>query len=460
MINNNPVKHSKDQRVCIVGLGYVGLTLAVSMAEVGFTIQGIEVRDEVIENLNLKKAHFFEPGLDNRLARMIDCRRFLYSKDIPKDFNASVYVITVGTPLSENKKSRLDMVENATKQVSEYLKNGDLIIMRSTVKLGVTRRIVIPILNKTGCNFDIAFAPERTLEGNALREIRTLPQIIGGDTYKAAIRASQLFQFLTPTVVRVSDIETAEMIKLVDNAQRDVMFAYSNEIASACDVIGISTAEVIRAGKLGYPRTNLPLPGPVGGPCLEKDSYILAEGLEEKGYKAKITLTARKCNEEQPKYIARYLKNLLVSNNFKKENLIISLLGIAFKGQPITDDLRGTMAKPIHNELRNIFPKSTFRGFDPVVEDKDLIKFGLIPSKNLEECFEDSNIILILNNHPLFSSMPLSKLADLMSNNGIIYDCWNMHDGDNLSLPETIKYIALGSHGKLVDSRYNKKTKL
>ncbi len=459
MINQNPVRHSKDQRICIVGLGYVGLTLAVSMAEVGFTVQGVEVRDEVIKKLDCKKAHFYEPGLDNRLSRMIDCDRFLYSKDIPKNFNASVYVITVGTPLSQEKRSRFDIVENATKQVSEYLKNGDLIIMRSTVKLGVTRKIVIPILNNVGCHYDIAFAPERTLEGNALEELRSLPQIIGGDTYKASIRASQLFQFLTPTVVRVSDIETAEMIKLVDNAQRDVMFAYSNEIASACDVIGISAAEVIRAGKLGYPRTNLPLPGPVGGPCLEKDSYILAEGLTEKGYKAKITLAARECNESQPKYIAKYLKKLIVNNNFKQNNLIISLLGIAFKGKPITDDLRGTMARPILNELRNIFHQSTFRGFDPVVEDKDLIDFGLEPSKNLEDSFKDANIVLILNNHHLFSSMPLSNLSDLMCKNGIIYDCWNMHDGKNLSLPKTINYIALGSHGKSVTSGYNDQIK-
>ena len=144
--------------------------------------------------------------------------------------------------------------------------------MRSTVKIGTTRNLVHPVLEASGKRFDLAFCPERTVEGQALEELRWLPQIVGGETLDVTVRAGQLFQFLTPTVVRVSSVETAEMVKLVDNSQRDVHFAYSNEVARVCDVIGISAAEVIQAGKRGYPRTNLPMPGPVGGPCLEKDS--------------------------------------------------------------------------------------------------------------------------------------------------------------------------------------------
>jgi len=442
----NPLENYKDQKVCIIGLGYVGLTLALSMAEVGFVVQGVEVRDEVIDSLNSYRAHFYEPGMNERIFRVIKNKRLLYSKEIPSNFNASVYVITVGTPLNEDKKSRLDMVKNATDQVSNYLKKDDLIIMRSTVKLGITRSLVMPILDKVGCEYDIAFAPERTLAGNALAEIRSLPQIIGGGNNKSTIRASQLFQFLTPTVVRVSDIETAEMIKLVDNAQRDVSFAYSNEIAIACDTIGINAAEVIRAGKLGYPRTNLPLPGPVGGPCLEKDSYILAEGLNELGFKAEITLAARKCNERQPQYIAKYIKHLFLKKNIEQESIKISLLGIAFKGKPATDDLRGTMARPILNELKLEFPKGTFYGYDPIVNKADLMNFGLKHSITIEDAFERSNIVLILNNYPTFSSMPISNLADLMHKGGIIYDCWNMHESQNLSLPESVDYVALGGH--------------
>ncbi len=139
---------------------------------------------------------------------------------------------------------------------------------------------MLPILQEVGVPFEIAFCPERTIEGNALAELRRLPQIVGADKVETAMRATRLFMETTPTVVRVRSIEAAEMVKLIDNTSRDLIFAFSNEIAQACDAVGVSAIEVINAGKLGYPRTNLPLPGPVGGPCLTKDPYILAQSVE------------------------------------------------------------------------------------------------------------------------------------------------------------------------------------
>src|SRR4051812_4147538 len=261
----------KDRSVCVLGLGYVGLTLGVAMADVGFDVYGVEIRDMVLDKLAEGEPHFYEPGLQQKLGRAMKAGRFKFGKHIPQEFRGSVFIITVGTPLGKDGKTRVEIVEGVSREVASHLKDGDLVIMRSTVKLGVTRQLVAPILDSAGVKYDLAFCPERTLEGHALVELRQLPQIVGGFSDSATVRASQIFQFLTPTVVRVSDLETAEMIKLIDNAQRDVAFAYANEVAQSCDAIGISAAEVIRAGKLSYPRTNLPMPGPVGGPCLEKD---------------------------------------------------------------------------------------------------------------------------------------------------------------------------------------------
>ena len=199
----------RDREVCILGLGYVGLTLAVTMADIGFKVVGVEVLDDVVESLSKGVPHFFEPGLESRLKRVIKYGNFLIKKKIPDKWNGSVYIITVGTPLDENKRVRLDMVKNVSSEVASHIKEDDLVIMRSTLRLGTTRNIVLPILKRKCNKFDLAFCPERTLEGKALIELRQLPQIVGGMSGQVSVRVSQLFQLITPTVVRVSDVETA-----------------------------------------------------------------------------------------------------------------------------------------------------------------------------------------------------------------------------------------------------------
>jgi UDP-N-acetyl-D-mannosaminuronic acid dehydrogenase len=455
MVDINAIENFEDGHVCIIGLGYVGLTLAVTMASVGFRVMGIEIRNEVLDELAEGKAHFHEPGLEERLKRVIKTGHLKFEKRLPRKWDGKVYIITVGTPLDDNHKSRLDMVEGVGKEVSEKLKDNDLVIMRSTVKLGTTRKIMVPILNSSGKKFDLAFCPERTLEGNALAELRQLPQIIGGITNSATVRASHLFQFVTPTVVRVSDMETAEMIKLIDNAQRDVSFAYANEVARACDAIGVSASEVIQAGKLGYSRTNLPMPGPVGGPCLEKDSHILAEGLQELGINPEITIAARLINERQPSESVSFLKKMTEKLHNFPSNPVITLMGLAFKGRPETDDLRGTMAKPIFIQMQKAFPNAIFRGFDAVVSKSDIQSFGLEPVDSLEAALNEASLVLILNNHPVFSAMDIEQSSVKMERPGVIYDFWNCFNANDLHLSNEVNYIALGSHGKSILSSTN-----
>ncbi len=432
-----------------MGLGYVGLTLAVAMADVGFNVHGVEIRADVVRDLLLGQPHFHEPGLSSRLARVLKSKRLSVSGHIAGGLRASLYVVTVGTPLDENRKVRVDMIVNVVREIAEYLRDGDMVMMRSTVELGTTRNIVKPILDATGRRYDLVFCPERTLEGQALRELRELPQIVGGHDRGSLIRAAQVFQFLTPTVVQVSSLETAELIKLVDNAQRDVHFGLSNEVARIADAIGVSALEVIRAGKLGYPRTQLPMPGPVGGPCLEKDSYILANGLEEFGLSPEIIMTARRVNERQPAEVISDLHDFCRRSADFPNVPTITLAGIAFKGRPETDDLRGTMAKPILAALRGAFPGAKFRGFDAVVPTqlaRDMFGLDLVPS--LAEAFAGSNLIVIANNHPCFERMPLAALAETMARPSVIFDFWNNFGGMNVELPEGVTYTGLGEMGR------------
>jgi UDP-N-acetyl-D-mannosaminuronic acid dehydrogenase len=435
-----------DRSVCVLGLGYVGLTLAATLADVGFDVHGIEIRDEVRDGLNRSVPHFYEPGLPEMLERGRDTGRFSVAKNITEETRARVYIVTVGTPLGDNGISRLDMVMNVSQEIAGALREGDLVVMRSTVKIGTTREIVMPILDQAGVAYDIAFCPERTLEGQALPELRHLPQIVGGQNEAATNRAAQLFQMMTPTTVRVGSIEAAETIKLIDNSQRDVQFGFANEVARICDSVGVSAEEVIRAGKLGYPRTNLPMPGPVGGPCLEKDSYILAESVNDGLGELAITMAARHLNEQQPFNSVAAIR--LITDQLKgfPDDPMITLAGVAFKGRPVTDDLRGTMARPILAALKASYPTAQFRGYDGVVAPAGIREVGLEPVGDLQAAFEQSDLVVIANNHPGFETMPLARLASSMNSPGLIYDFWNNFQVGDLSMPDGIHYVALGSH--------------
>lgn len=440
-----PVDYA-DRNICILGLGFVGLTLATVMADVGFQVTGIEIRDELIDLIASGKAHFFEPGLSSKLQKVLSSKNLQVQKKLSPGDRSTVYIITAGTPLDENKNIILGNIKKISADIAECLKDGDLVVLRSTVKLGTTRSIVLPILQKSGKQFQIAFCPERTVEGQAMAELRYLPQIIGTDHLATGIRAAQLFQFITPTVVRVNNLETAEMIKLIDNTKRDVIFGFSNEVAHLCDVAGLSADEVINAGRFGYSRTDLPTPGPVGGPCLSKDSHILVQSMMEYGVVPEIIKAARNVNEEQSSIVVEFLKKFLSSLKDFPKKPIVSLLGIAFKGRPATDDVRGSNAKCILQDLKSALPEAQFWGYDPVVNPQVIQELGLDPKTTAEEAFQNASLVLILNNHPFFSSMPIETWSLQMARPGIIYDFWNNFKNENLYLPDDIQYIALGSH--------------
>jgi nucleotide sugar dehydrogenase len=442
--------YQHDRTVCIIGLGYVGLTLAITMAEAGYTVWGVEINQDFTDKIVTGKAHFFEPGLDERLGHQLGAGRLLVLNSLPQDPAVSLYIITVGTPLGPDGRVRMDMVKRVTAEIAAQLKDGDAVVLRSTVKIGTTRNVVLPILAATGRDFDIGFCPERTLEGRALYELTHLPQIVGANSERGAIRLAQVFNALTPTVIRVRDPETAEMIKLIDNTSRDVGFAFANEVARLCGAVGISAADVITFGKLGYARTQLPMPGPVGGPCLSKDGHILVESMLDRGIMPEIASAARTINERLMVEVAEYLTGQ-VKPWFRTSALKIAVMGLAFKGQPETNDLRGSTAIPLLAELRKLLPEARLHGYDPIVSAEDLIGLGLTPAASLDEAFDGAHLVVIHNNHPKFQGMPLSRLSKAMARPAIVYDFWNSFIPERLTLEDGVRYVALGSHPMRVD---------
>lgn len=440
------LKDFEDRQVVILGLGYVGLTLGAYLSELGFQVHGVEIRDLVLDSLKEKKAFFWEPKLDDLLSRNIERGTFTFSSEIPKSSGKRVFIITVGTPITGEKKAILDSIINVSEQVASAMSDGDMVILRSTVKLNTTRSVVAPILEKSGKSFDLAFCPERTLEGAALTELGSLPQIVGASSEEARLRASNFFQRVTPNVVNVSNIETAEMIKLVDNMQRDVFFAVSNEVAHLCNSQSIRASEVISAGKLGYKRTNLATPGPVGGPCLEKDSYLLSESVANFGGIARIAMAARETNENVIVEASAFISSW-VNENVSESNQKIAVLGMAFKGVPETNDLRGSPAIALVSSLNDAIVNGEVYCWDPVIPSSELLSNGFKSKPTLKEVLEGVCAIVLVNNHPELDNLDLVAFSESASGTILIYDFWGRND-HNLSLAGNRHYHSWGNHSK------------
>ena len=433
-------------KVAIIGLGYVGLTLGVALARRGVMVFGIEKRADVVAMTNQGKPHFSELGLETALHWALTSGKFVASQTTQHVPPCDYYIITVGTPLRPGtREPRLDMIEHASGEVADHMADGAAVILRSTVQIGTTRGVVLPRLEASGKSFHLSMCPERTLEGDALRELVTLPQIIGGMSGKAADLAVCLFSRLTQTVVRVADPETAEMIKLVDNTSRDVRFAFANEVARACDAIGVNANDVIRFGKFGYPRTDVAMPGLVGGPCLEKDPHILLASLAGHGCDLEITAASRQVNERQPEETVSAILAKLRERSAGPYKVAVA--GIAFKGRPETDDLRGAMSLQVIERLAQSGACSEIRVYDEVVENSLLSRLDhdLLPAENLTQACEGADVLIIANNHPAFETLDLAQLLGKMAAGAFVYDYWN-----NLSqLPDEMligRYFTVGNH--------------
>ena len=412
--------------IAVIGLGYVGLTFAIALADVGFDVLGVEKRPEVVDLTNSGVPHFAEHGLEGVMKHVLAEGKMRAATSLSSDVHAGIYVITVGTPLKDG-HFNVDFIQAAAKEVADNMQDGALIILRSTVAIGTARNIVAPILAVSGKTFQIAMCPERTLEGRAMTELRNLPQIIGSDCDATRQRAAHLFYHLTHTVVHVSSLETAEVIKLVDNTYRDVQFGFANEVARICDAYGINALEVINGGKLGYSRTNVAQPGLVGGPCLEKDPHILAQSLEKMGLNLEITKAARTVNERQPVETMGFIAGRL-STSEGRNKPVIAIAGVAFKGVPATDDLRGSMAHKILSEIRKQIPDAKIRVYDPVCTLAHMEKEGVDADQfcaKLEEAISGADCLIIANNHPSLGEMTPVQVGKYLRNGGFVYDYWN-----------------------------------
>jgi len=437
-----------QNKICVFGLGYVGQTLSIALAEKGFEVIGIEKSKHIVNKLNKYKSNIYEPGINQRIKKIIKNKSFFAKSKFNKNDICNTYIITVGTPLKKNNVINISMIKNVAEIIASVLKDNDLVILRSTVKLKTTENVVIPILNKSKKKYNISFCPERTIEGKALKELRSLPQIIGSLDYKSYFLSKKIFERVTPKIIRIKNIITAEMIKLVDNVQRDIKFSISNELAMLCDSFNISAYEVIKFGKLHYPRTDLYFPGPVGGPCLEKDTYILSESFIKK--KPRLSNMARSVNKEVQSFSVKMMRGILIKNNRNiKDIKKIVICGLAFKGTPETNDVRGTTAIPLIAQIRKFFRNGKIYGYDYNVNSKFYKDYDIFKCNSLKKVSFKTDLLIFHNNNKKFSKFNLGYITKLMNKNSLIYDLWNNFSARKLSLNNNVLYSSFGDLSNL-----------
>jgi UDP-N-acetyl-D-mannosaminuronic acid dehydrogenase len=286
----------------------------------------------------------------------------------------------------------------------------------------------------------LAFCPERTIQGAAIEELRALPQIVGGINERATSRAADLFRTMSPEVVTVSSLEAAEAIKLICNAHTDLIYGFGNEVASIAEALGLDADELIKSANLNYPRPDLSRPGFVGGSCLTKDPYHLVYSAEAHGYTAGMITSARQVNESTPVRAAARLLASLHEHHGDLDQSKVLLCGIAYKGQPETDDVRGSAAEPVAGVLRQ--QVGLLAGHDFVVAPEQIEALGITPT-GLEEGFDGAVGVMVLTNHRGYAALDLDRLLSTMAKPPIVFDAWGLLM-PRLSNDDGVVYMKLG----------------
>ena len=441
-----PFLDIKSKKILIVGLGYVGLTLSLVLADTGFKVIGYDKNKKVLKKISKKKSPFYEKGLERYLEENYKNNFEVSNKPVTSD----VYIISVGTPLKNNNMPDLSSLKKSILEICPLLKSQDLIILRSTVPVGCTRNLVINLIEKKtklkfGKDLFISFCPERTVEGQAIEELKRLPQIVGNYCKKSSELTQKIFSEYNSTVIDVDSLEAAELAKLIDNSYRDTIFAYSNQLSKLSEKLNLNLVDIIEKVNLGYQRNNIPKPSPgVGGPCLSKDSYILSSNFNDlKIGSENLILLSRKVNESMVHNLFLRIKKKLKLLK-KNQNCKIFITGFAFKGFPETSDMRSSTTLDLlyllkKNKFSNIW------GHDYMVNSKDLKKFK-IRTCSIDQGFKDADAVLIMNNHQNYADLNIYKLLKKINKPSLFLDSWQIFEPLEIEGISGVSYLSVGSN--------------
>ena len=388
------------KKICVIGLGYIGLPTSALLANKGYDVHGVDVVESTVDTINRGKIHIVEPELDLFVQVAVKSEKLKASL---KPVESDVFIIAVPTPFHKGFVPNIDYVISATKSIVPYLKEGNIIILESTSPVGTTHKIE-EILKDKGVDTSklyIAHCPERVLPGQIMRELVANDRIVGGITPQATQKTVEFYKTFVEGEVLSTDAKTAEMAKLTENSFRDVNIAFANELSILCDKFDINVWELIKLTNR-HPRVNVLQPGAgVGGHCIAVDPWFIVHA---GGDDAKIIRTAREVNSYKTEWVIEKIKNIALL--FEKKNgrkAKIACMGLAFK--PNIDDLRESPALYITRQL-------IASDLDILAVEPNIETFSEFEIVNYREAIERADIVAFLVGHKEFKGLPIDNNLD------------------------------------------------
>jgi UDP-N-acetyl-D-mannosaminuronic acid dehydrogenase len=398
-----PLSATNRLSVCVLGLGYVGLPVALVLADRGFRVTGVDIDRARLERLGRAQIEAHEDGLQTLFDRAMSSGRLALS---PTPAPADVFLIAVPTPLVDDSQPKADLtfVEAAARSVAPHLRPGNLVILESTVPPGATEHTLIPELERSGLqaggDLMVAHVPERVFPGRILAELTGNARVIGGLDRLSALAAHRIYRTFVTGEITLTDLRTAEMAKLMENTFRDVNIALANEFALLAEDLGVDVWEAIRIANQ-HPRVSILQPGPgVGGHCIPIDPWFL---IHAASCPAPLICAARRVNNAMPHRVARMLRTILADIDAP----VVALLGLAYKAD--TDDTRGSPARRVAEIL--LSRRCQTRICDPHVRSQPAL--GKVLASPLEAA-HGADCLVLLTDHKLFRDLDPADVGPLM----------------------------------------------
>ena len=398
----------KEAKLAVIGLGYVGLPVACQFARVGFDVLGLEIRADRVELINngCSPIEGKEPGLAELLDQVVSSGKFRATTAYQELSDRDAILIDVETPVDENNIPHYEALRVALGTFGSVMKQGALVIVESTIAPGTMQSIVLPLLEestgkKLNQDFYLGNCPERVMPGKLLQNLQTMSRVVGGMTQETADTMIALYQHIVQAELDPTDCVTAELVKTVENAYRDVQIAFANEVALICEEVG---GDVWKVHDLvnKTPDRNMHLPGAgVGGHCIPKDPWLLAHGVKDKDISLRLIPTARQINDGMPLHIAKLLRIALTSTGCQLSNARILVLGYAYLEE--TDDVRNSPSETLVEYLRET-------GADIVIHDPYVPQF----KGELLEKAKGCDALLFMVKHHDYQSLDLVDIRQVM----------------------------------------------
>ena len=435
---------NKTAKICVIGLGYVGLPTAVFFADKGFNVIGVDINEDKIHMITSGISPLKDLNLDDDIKILVEKQKLTATTNTIKAVDESdIILIVVPTPVTDAKEPDLSFIKDVAEDISKSLHKDQLVILESTTYPGTTEEILQPILEKcrlvAGVDFGLAYCPERYNPGDPEHTLENVARVVGGITPKWGEVTQLLYQnIIKETVILVKDIKTAEAAKIIENIQRDLNIALMNELALIFERMDIDVMEVIEAASTKW-NFNKYYPGPgVGGHCLPVDPYYLTKRAQELGYHAQVILAGRKVNDDMPLHVHELVQDGLneIGKALKNSNIVI--LGAAYK--PNTADLRNSPSETLIEKLKNQGANVSI--IEPNVNDNEIFGCLNIPLNDLR--VKSADCIVLMVNHKDFKNIGMSCTK---SNGNVVFvDACRSMDPENI-MDAGFVYRGIGAGG-------------